>query len=506
MNGADKRMTLSELLPEMSGQLAADGLAELKISGLASDSRRIADGDLFLACKGDRFDGADFISRAEQAGAVAVLIGSREQVPECGLPLIVVDGLETRLAELADRFYGQPSRHMTMIGITGTNGKTSCSHFIARALELLDSPAAVIGTNGYGFLDRLQSASHTTPDPLRLQALLAGLQGQGAENLVMEVSSHALDQGRVAGIAFSQAVFTNLTRDHLDYHGDMASYGAAKQRLFRDYGIRQAVINLDDPYARELLKAVAADVEIIGYGLEASPLVVEFPNLRQLLVREHQLSVDGLAALLDTPWGDIRVKAPVLGRFNLSNLMATVAVLGNLGTDAATIERILPQLRGVEGRMQPLPATDGRLVVVDYAHTPDALEKALRALRSHCQGQLWCVFGCGGDRDRGKRAEMATIAGRLADRPVVTSDNPRTEDPQQIINEVLSGFSSCEGVAVEADRRQAIALALSGAEPGDVVLVAGKGHEDYQEINGVRYPFSDAGVIRSLLETGGERD
>ncbi len=498
MTAPGYQMTLAALLPEQRQRLVAAGMDGLAFTGLSLDSRRVLPGDLFLACRGERFNGADFIDAAVARGAAAVLVDQQVTVDGCPVPVITVSQLTQRLAELGSRFYAEPSRQMHLVGITGTNGKTSISHFIASALDLLGSRAAVIGTNGYGFLEALNSASHTTPDALSLQRLLAQLRDQGAKNVIMEVSSHALDQQRVAKVNFAQAVFTNLTRDHLDYHGDMGSYGAAKQRLFTDYGVRQAIINLDDPYARQLLDGMPAAVEVIGFGLQPSPLTEQY-RIKQLWVTQQQLSTEGIEATLATPRGALSFKSRVLGQFNLYNLMATAAVLQGLGFDSAQLAAVMAQLQGVTGRMQPIHASDGRLVVIDYAHTPDALEKALAALKQHCRGRLWCVFGCGGDRDRGKRPQMAAVAERLADQSVVTSDNPRSEDPAQIIDQVLEGFGAAAAVQVQTDRRTAIAAALAQAQPGDVVLVAGKGHEDYQEIDAVRHPFDDAEVVRALL-------
>ncbi|MEH6626954.1 MAG: UDP-N-acetylmuramoyl-L-alanyl-D-glutamate--2,6-diaminopimelate ligase [Motiliproteus sp.] len=500
MSIANYQMTLQQLLPDVAAMLSSMGHDKLCFSGLTIDSRKVKAGDLFLACQGATVNGIGFVDSAIKKGAEAVLINSQQTLKNCPVPVIPVPNLEQRLAEFGGRFYQQPSAKMQVVGITGTNGKTSCSHFIAQALTLLSSPSAVIGTNGYGFLDNLNRASHTTPDALYLQRLLAEMLEQGANNVVMEVSSHALDQGRVTGVQFDQAVFTNLTRDHLDYHGDMQSYGAAKKALFSDFGVHYAVLNLEDAYAAELIAVISGGVEILGYGIKQSQLAQSVP---QIWVEKQQLSAGGIEATLNTPAGLISFSSTILGGFNLSNLMATVAVLLNMDFSPDAIAAVLGQLQGVDGRMQPVAEINDRLIVVDYAHTPDALEKALLALRNHCRGSLWCVFGCGGDRDRGKRSEMAAIAEKYADRQVVTSDNPRSEPAEQIIEEILAGFSHRDNLSVEGDRRQAIALAVAQAQAGDVILVAGKGHEDYQEIGGVRYPYSDSEVIRSLLSAAG---
>ncbi|OMH36581.1 UDP-N-acetylmuramoyl-L-alanyl-D-glutamate--2,6-diaminopimelate ligase [Motiliproteus sp. MSK22-1] len=497
----------------MAEQLSRLGLQNVSCTGLTIDSRRVQKGDLFLACKGEQFNGLDFVPGAIEKGAVAILINS-EQDLQCNdkqVPVIAVDRLEQRLSELGNRFYHKPSEQLHMIGITGTNGKTSCSHFVAQALDLLSSKSAVIGTNGYGFLSSLDTASHTTPDALYLQRMFSDLHRQGAENLVMEVSSHALDQRRVSGVSFDQAVFTNLTRDHLDYHGDMEGYGAAKAKLFTDYGISKAIINLDDPFADKLLRLIPKTVEITGYSLGESAIdkvnaetgSSQKKMINQIWVSQSSLGPQGIEVSLQTSLGQISFKTSIIGAFNLSNLMATLAVLIGRGFQLDQLSQIMARLQGVAGRMESVADGQGRLIVVDYAHTPDALEKALVALRSHCDGQLWCVFGCGGDRDTGKRTEMAAIAERLSDCPVVTSDNPRTENPELIIEDILDGFTSTEGVIVEADRAKAIALTLLKAKAGDVVLIAGKGHENYQEICGIRHPFSDVDMIRSCQRVGG---
>ncbi len=512
-----KSMTLAQLLP--ADTLGAD-VAVLEIAGLCNDSRRVRSGDLFLACQGASFDGAQFIDAVVQAGAIAVLVDADRDLPQACVPVIPVRDLSHRVAELAVRFYANPSQALHCIGVTGTNGKTSTSHFIARALQQLGCPAGVIGTNGNGFPDDLQPATHTTPDPLQLQHLLADLAVQGAESVVMEVSSHALDQQRIAGVCFRQAVFTNLTRDHLDYHGTLEHYGAAKARLFAEYGVEQAIINLDDAFGRQLAKSLPAQIDVLGYSLGrllADPAPANDAHVRLCRVIHAEFSTQGIKAEIDTPWGKGLLRSTLLGSFNLGNLLATVAVLCGRGFPLPRVLEQLATLPKVEGRMQPVRSEGAALVVVDYAHTPDALEKALQALRSHCEGVLWCVFGCGGDRDRGKRPLMAAVAEQCADRIVITSDNPRREDPELIIDDIVAGLRDVPGVKRQLKeqfkgplkgqdrvervvcREEAIAWTLSQAGPNDVVLLAGKGHEHYQEIQGVRYPFSDAAVVEAVL-------
>ncbi|WP_246480543.1 UDP-N-acetylmuramoyl-L-alanyl-D-glutamate--2,6-diaminopimelate ligase [Motiliproteus sediminis] len=488
MNQPDYRMRLDELLPELA---AGASWCAQEVTGLTNDSRRVQPGDLFLACRGERFDGAAFIDAAVAAGAVAVVTDGGAG-GEVGVPVMVQPDLAVHQAELAARFYRQPGDELDLIAITGTNGKTSCCHFIAQALAAMGEAPALIGTNGYGFYGQLESASHTTPDAIRLQQLLAGLRDRGARQVVMEVSSHALEQQRVAGLRFSQAVFTNLSRDHLDYHGTMEAYGAAKARLFHEYGVTRAVVNRDDPFGRTLLAGLGDEVQSISYGLDN-------PGEDGLSVEGFSQTASGIAAVIRYGEQRCTLESALIGRFNLLNLLAAAGVLLGRGHALAAVVEQLAQLQGVAGRMESFHQPHRPLVVVDYAHTPDALEKALQALRGHCQGQLWCVFGCGGDRDRGKRPQMAAVAEAAADRLVITSDNPRSEEPQAIIEDISAGLKRSGRVVVEADRSRAITYAVTHAEAGDVVLVAGKGHEDYQEISGVRYPFSDADQVRQAL-------
>ncbi|HEY5718487.1 MAG TPA: UDP-N-acetylmuramoyl-L-alanyl-D-glutamate--2,6-diaminopimelate ligase [Motiliproteus sp.] len=486
-------MRLTTLLPELG---ADPRCAAIEITGISNDSRRVQPGDLFLAVSGARLNGADFIPAAVAAGAAAVLCDAPVK-GQFDVPVIERASLKNQLAELAARFYQQPGQALDLIAITGTNGKTSCCHFIAQALAALGGKPALIGTNGYGFYGALDSASHTTPDAIRLQQLLASLRLAGASQVAMEVSSHALEQGRVAGLRFRQGVFTNLSRDHLDYHGTMEAYGAAKARLFDEYGIEHAIINRDDTFGRQLLQQLPAGVTPISYGFEPA-----LGTEAALWVSDFRQTATGIRALIHFGGEHAELDSPLIGRFNLLNLLAAAGVLLARGYPLQTVAQVLATLQGVAGRMESRRAAGRPLVVIDYAHTPDALEKALQALRGHCQGLLWCVFGCGGDRDRGKRPQMAAIAETHADCLVVTSDNPRSESPKAIIDEVLSGVNQTQAVLVEPDRGRAIRLAIASAGPADVVLVAGKGHEDYQEVEGVRYPFSDAEQVQQALQGG----
>ncbi len=500
---------LSELL---AGFAVLDDAMDREVSAVCMDSREVDPGAVFFARRGLIHDGTRFVGDAVRAGAVAVVREGRPgtAIDKAGVVEIQVPDIRVCAGEVAHRFYGRPSEAMRVVGVTGTNGKTSVSHFIAHGLGAGASPRSaavgVIGTLGYGTLGALDAGILTTPDVTHLHRLLADLRAGGADDTVMEVSSHALSQGRVEGVRFDTAVFTNLSRDHLDFHRDMRSYGAAKARLFMTEGLGHAVVNLDDAFGRELLGTIPARVPVTAYSMETgfTPDGERKPNA---LLRANLARVDPAGIALDIEFENQKAKlqAPILGSFNGHNLLAALAVLLQSGV---TLEHAVASLRdvpSVPGRMQRFGQVSGApLVVVDYAHTPGALEAALRALRAHCVGRLWCVFGCGGDRDEGKRAQMGAVADSLADVIVITDDNPRYEEGDVIVEGILKGIknASTRGsrLIVERDRAAAIQQAVSGAGADDIVLVAGKGHETYQEIRGVRRPFSDAAAVRSALE------
>lgn len=467
---------------------------------VVADSRLVQPGDTFLACRGEYADGRDFIPAAMRNGAACVLWEAEnfawpaawQAVPNLGIP-----GLRDYAGIVASHLLSNPSQQMHCVGVTGTNGKTSCAHWLVQAFGLLGHKSALVGTLGYGFLDQLAEATHTTPDAVTLQNLIAGFRAAGASHLAMEVSSHGLDQGRANGVAFEVAVFTNLTRDHLDYHGTMEAYGAAKRQLFEWDGLKAAVINADDPFGAELLRTLPAGLAL-GYGLDAG-------DLRATAI---ETSLAGLRLQISSPYGDATLVSPLIGRFNASNLLACLGVLLRMGVALDAAVAVLGKISSAKGRMQRLGGEDKPLVVVDYAHTPDALEKALTTLREVMPAgrRLYCVFGCGGDRDRGKRPEMGRIACTLANTVIITHDNPRTEDPKRIIDDILRGVESSPHQAplpgdysVHADRAAAIHAAIELAVPGDVVLIAGKGHEEYQDAKGVKTPFSDAAHASDAL-------
>ena len=414
------------------------------------------------------------------------------------VPHVAVADLKHRAGEIASIVYSNPAHAMRMIGITGTNGKTSCSHWIAECLTKKGEKTATIGTLGNGFLGNLESSQNTTPDAVRLQEDLVQYRALGAEAVAMEVSSIGIEEGRVNGIRFDTALFTNLTRDHLDYHGSMEAYGVVKAKLFHWPNLKHAVINFDDAFGAELARKTSA-IDIIGYGFTTPDIVSE--KLKFLHGANLRLSAEGLSFDIDSPWGNARVESGLLGAFNASNLLAVLGVLVAGGVSLGETAKLVSTLHAVNGRMERLGGKGKPTVVVDYAHTPDALEKTLRALHEILapEGKLACVFGCGGDRDRGKRPLMGEISTRLANHTIITSDNPRSEDPHVIIADIVAGAAG-KPLKIVEDRTAAITSAIEHANKDDIILIAGKGHEEYQEINGVKMPFSDIKIASATLE------
>ena len=489
---AARSMRLSDLL---AGQAALPAGFNPAIGGLSADSRDLHEGDAFVALAGDSTHGLRFIDQARAAKVAAILFETPAPANTI-LPAeaIAVDGLRGKLGLLADRFYDAPSQALLMTGVTGTNGKTSTVQLIAQALSLDGNTVGTIGTLGAGLYGEHVAGERTTPDVIAVHRLLAQMRDQGASHVAMEVSSHALEQGRVDNVAFRVAVFTNLTRDHLDYHGTMEAYGAAKARLLSWPTLQAVVINLDDEFGARLHDGVGAGVQRIGVSSRGAPGAV-------LRAEQPRLSPQGLQFTLSEGESSIEVASPLLGRFNIDNLLAVAGTLRALGWSLRQIAGMLPRLAPVNGRMSRVGGEQGQpLIVVDYAHTPDALEQALASLREHTPGRVTCVFGCGGDRDRGKRPQMAAIAERGADRIIVTDDNPRSEDGDAIVADILAGFGDRKRVEVQRDRAAAIAQALEGAGGNDILLIAGKGHEAYQEIAGEKFPFDDLAIARAALE------
>ena len=483
--------------------LAAHGVVARR---LCADSRRVQPGDIFVALRGARVDGRAFIADALARGAAAVVAEDGTPPNYSGgdtapgakrAPIVVVKGLAHRVGGLADVVYGHPSAQLWLAGVTGTNGKTSVTQWIAQAMGRLGTPCAVIGTLGSGLPGELAESPNTTPDAVAVHETLAGFVARGLPACAMEVSSIGIAQGRVCAARFAVAAFTNLTRDHLDYHGDMATYAEAKARLFAWPALPAAVINVDDAFGRTLALGLPRAVEGFACALDAASIPAAWRG-RTLLARELDFSAGGVAFKVD----EVRFASPVVGRFNVANLLVVIGVLRAHGHALGDIAGALTHLAPPPGRMQALGGANEPLVVVDYAHTPDALEQVLGSLRETARargGRLHCVFGCGGDRDPGKRPLMGAIAERLADVSWVTSDNPRSEPPQAIIDQIVAGMTAGAERVVDAERGAAIMRAIGAAAADDVVLLAGKGHEPYQEIAGVRHAFSDKDVAARAL-------
>ena len=465
---------------------------------LHSDSRKIQPNDVFIACQGEYADGRDYIADAIANGASFVYWdddGAFQWQPQWRVPNQGISELKQRAGMVAAQAYNNFSGCLNAIGVTGTNGKTSITQWLAQAIDDLEhAPScAIIGTVGNGFVGKLQATTHTTPDPVAVQTLIRQFKQQGAKHIAMEVSSHGLAQYRVNGVPFRTAVFTNLTRDHLDYHGNMAEYGATKARLFYWQGLQNAIINSDDPFGAALaaeLKRDQGSLKIYTYG---------FNEQADIRITHFATSHQGMSISLATPWGNGSAQTQLLGRFNAQNFAAALGVLCATGYGFQAALTALSRIRPATGRMDCIIQPNKPLVVVDYAHTPDALEKALTTLREIRQpeSQLWCVFGCGGDRDRGKRPLMGAVASQFADRVVVTSDNPRTEQPQAIIADILPAVP--QPALVEPDRKAAIEQTIAQAQAQDIVLIAGKGHETYQDVQGVKHHFSDFEVAQGAL-------
>jgi UDP-N-acetylmuramoyl-L-alanyl-D-glutamate--2,6-diaminopimelate ligase len=475
------------------------------IKRLVTDSRLVRAGDTFVAYPGGQADGRQYIAQAIAQGANAVIWEAHHFVWNAAwqVPNLAVTELRLHAGEIAAQVYARPSEKLWMVGITGTNGKTSCCHWIAQVLTAQKRKAAMIGTLGNGFSGELQSTLNTTPDAVSVHALLAGYVAQDARAVVMEVSSHALEQGRVNAVNYDIAMLTNLSRDHLDYHGDMQRYAAAKQRLFEWQKLKYAVLNLDDAFGCELAETLQESaVEVVGSGLSDRALqLAERLGCRMVYGGKMQLNASGCQVQIHSSWGGGELNSRLLGRFNVENLLGTLAVLLVSEVSLRDALHELTLLKSVPGRMQALGGAGRPAVVVDYAHTPDALEKVLQALHEisrNAGGKLLCVFGCGGDRDRGKRPMMGTVASKLADYGIVTSDNPRGENSADIIAAIVTGMSG--QFRVIEDRAQAIAWAIHEAQAADTILIAGKGHENYQEIKGVKYPFSDLEIAYACLQ------
>lgn len=485
-------MRLKQLLNDFASQITFD----CEITDLNLDSRLVQPGDLFIACSGNKLDGKNFIPDAIARGAVAVICDAKiDKIYP--VPIIVIENLPAVLGKICAKFHDYPASKLLTFGITGTNGKTSTTHYLAALLNALKIPTAVIGTLGSGIPGALQATTNTTPDPVKLQKTLACYVKEGIKAVALEVSSHSLMNYRVIGMEFNAAIFTNLTRDHLDYHHTMADYGAAKARLFKEFSPIFSVINADDDFGRKLLRDLKQHSGVYAYTLQK-----EVALDKALVIKALNFNFKFGATKMDlkTPWGEAEVKSNLLGRFNISNLLAAVAAASAVFPKRFTeIIAAIPQLTAAPGRMECYRYLDAPFVVIDYAHTPDALAQALLTLRPYCSGKLWVIFGCGGDRDRGKRAQMGEIAATLSDYVVITSDNPRTENPQMILDEILTGVTK-PAKLVEVDRATAIREVLQCAHHDDIVLIAGKGHETYQIIGTKYLPYSDQEIVTAYFK------
>jgi UDP-N-acetylmuramoyl-L-alanyl-D-glutamate--2,6-diaminopimelate ligase len=484
-----------------------DGIAkperDATLSDITLNSRDVREGSVFLACRGARHHGLDFAADVAARGAAAILWEPEaDRAPPALRSDIVVTrvpSLSEKASEIAGRFFGVPSRHLLVAGITGTNGKTTTAWLLAQALSACGRPAAYLGTLGSVFGGAHEAGEFTTPDAVSVQRRLAAFRAKGAACVAMEVSSHALAQARVAAVQFDAAIFTNLTRDHLDFHGDMSAYAAAKARLFAFESLRRRVINADDAFGAELL--LRPDFE---HAIATSRRADFAPRHGQSFLQAYDIkpSANGMRFQLRSSFGSSPVTSLLVGSFNVDNLLAVLGVLLGGGIAFDTAIAAVAGISAPPGRLETFGGGASPLAVVDYAHTPDALEKAIGVLRQHCSGRLWCVFGCGGDRDAGKRPEMGKIAAARADVLILTDDNPRSEDPAAIVRGILSGIAG-QAPRVIHDRGAAITTAIAEASPGDTVLIAGKGHEEYQLVGNSRHAFSDARVVRMALAQRG---
>ncbi|GAA4363190.1 UDP-N-acetylmuramoyl-L-alanyl-D-glutamate--2,6-diaminopimelate ligase [Kangiella marina] len=502
-----KPKALAKVLKSHISKDQLGSYADLDVAGVCLDSRAVTDGVAFIAYPGHQSDGRHYLQQAVDSGASVLIVekvGLAEFAPAesdvcnfAGIPLVAIENLAQACGDIAARFYGNPTRKMSVTGITGTNGKTSCCYLLAQALEFLNYPTLMLSTIGNGNPSALQATSNTTPDAVSLQKICAEYLQHKNHYMTMEVSSHGLLQGRVNGVEFTVALFTNLSVDHLDYHGDMESYFLAKRELFLKKDLKAAVINADDEYGRRLLNDEKIKCQKIAYSQSGQNPELD---IEQWITADNtELSLNGLKADLHTPWGSAKLHSGLLGDFNLSNLMAVAGALGVMLGDSHKWIVALNSANAVPGRMQQFSAHDKPTVVVDYAHTPDALEKAIKALKAHCDtGKVWCLFGCGGDRDTSKRAIMGGVVEANADCVIITDDNPRTEDRDSIVAMIRQGMENQETPYISS-RFEAIKYAIEHAEADDMILVAGKGHEDYQVIGTEKVDYSDLESVKQLL-------
>lgn len=486
-------MYLAKLLQPWISEIPED----LVISGIACDDRLIKTGFLFLAYQGTATNGANFVDKAIQNGAVAIVTDEQSLLEKSfEVPVFYLHELRHILSAIAARFYDEPCKHLSVVGVTGTNGKTTVAYLLMQAYELLGEKAAYIGTLGMGDMNHMQETGLTTPGAIQIQQYCANLVEKQVEHLVMEVSSHSLEQGRVDAVGFQQAIFTNITHDHLDYHGTFENYLQAKAKLFQFDALKSVVINADDPMCKSIIKVCKPHTRVYTYGMKPSA---------DIYVQSMKWTLNGMSLAVQSPWGEISLNAALLGEFNVYNILAVFTSLMANGFELNAVAEVIEQLQAAPGRMQVVSRQP--LVIVDYAHTPDALEKALKTLTQFKlktkAGRLWVVFGCGGNRDPFKRPLMGNIAHKYADCMVVTSDNPRKEQPEKIIEEIIQDlpdeFNSTHVMTI-IDRKLAIISCLEDAHQDDIILIAGKGHEDYQIIGEDKIFFSDQYVVNEFLK------
>ena len=492
-------------LPDLlSGFDLLEPVPSIEICNIASNSAQVTANSAFIALPGIKSNGIDYAIDAVKAGAVVVIYDASDEYSLQRIPLlrkqvdthwVGVAQLERANGHIVSRFFGDPGQAMTIVGVTGTDGKSSVTHLVTQALTRIGKRCASIGTLGYGIANQLTPDSLTTPDAVSLQSRLFQFQQQRCEYVVMEVSSHALEQYRVNGCDFDIAVLTNLGRDHLDYHGSHENYAAAKARLFHEFELSGRVVNVDDAFGCELGRQLAPD-SLVRYSVKGG----QQPET-EVMLKSCELTANGQNILAATPLGEVIAVTALIGRFNIENTLACIATLVALGLSHAEIELAVKDLKPIPGRMEKFDGGCGHAsAVIDFAHTEQALRACLEACRDHCEGRLWCVFGCGGDRDQGKRSGMGRAVEELADRIIVTDDNPRNEAPEKIVSEILAGMRQPQRACVVHNRQAAIEYALSQAAPQDLVVIAGKGHEQEQIVGNERRPFSDRHVVSRILQ------
>jgi len=502
-----EKINYSKSLVELFSELThVDTL--INVTGVAIDSRKVRAGDLFMAYQGTQVNGVDYIDDAIRAGAIAIAIDESEKLnlKSISVAVVKVENLRKKAGIIISRFYGEPSKQMQVIGVTGTNGKTTISYMVAQVLFELGKQSAVIGTIGNGQFGKVESTNTTTPDPIKLHSLFASWKGE-VDSVVMEVSSHALDQGRVAGTEFDIGVFTNLSRDHLDYHATLEDYANAKFQLFHSSGLKHAVINMDDEYGKKLIDLLPEHLDVYAYSTKKNQAAINRKNISFVFCEKIETNDLKTELTIQSPWnhsgGQVTIQTSLLGRFNLENILAAFSTLCLSDVPVEKVVKALSEFSGIPGRMECFSSelNSTPLLVVDYAHSPDALEKALMALRPYCKGKLFCIFGCGGDRDIGKRAQMGTIAESHSDQIILTNDNPRTESEEKIVEDILQGMKDKSQVIIKYDRSDAIINTFLNAKTDDVILIAGKGHETTQQIGTTLLPFSDRELSRRLTES-----